>query len=601
MRFIRSFVILVILVLSLAAASPIYAADSYFNVSGCPDDPAQLCTASGDGVNTNIPLTGFWYEAGATIADLVGERVMSWAGKLWPKDDRYLIGKEKLNTYASQVQTASDTDLNPAQLQEIEQHDETPKPFSMTSRLCVYDPSDGTLIGKGIVSTTTVKSDEVTWIRPKVEGDRRLSSFTTRYVQESQDFGLQYIMIHQDAALPCDSKVEGEEKWQKDKASQDDNTYGENLGSNVMGVTIHIISSLIRMITHDDGSTSHENVPVSAEIVGTGQNPFTGHDSALSAGCATPSDLDDVTYATAEQKQKLCETGGHTNAMYRPDAIDPTYISQLDADDPNQQWVQTVTGDEPIAKNSNAFAARVEAAGDYMNCTLMPADYQNRLPDAAACNKNWVSGATATTTTGGCNAPLTDSAVDQAIAKAESMYGIPSGMLRAIYEIEALDLGIANPSDYVCLRNTDIPGHIAGDTSAGLMQLNNGAYASVTCGNGMEDDVAQCSQKQAGQLSRCDINDTFELAARVLLLRVGKWDNSGCKPTGSITTNSEIYTAACRYGTGFAPTPLTSVYAYNLPRPKRSNGAMNYCDIVCNKMGRCGPYYPPQVAYPPNW
>jgi hypothetical protein len=391
MRYIRGFVIVFALLFSLAAALPVYAADSYFNVSGCSDDPTQLCTASGDGVNTNVPLTGFWYEAGASIAQLLGEKTMKWAGKLWPKD-HYLIGKEKLNIYGNQVQTSSDTDLNPAELQTREQHDQTPKPFSMTSRLCVYDPSDGTLIGEGIVSTTTVKSDEVQWIRPKVEGDRRLSSFTTRYVQESQDFRLQYIMIHQDAALPCDSKREGEEKPQNDTAYRDDNTYGDS--ANPILIFIHVVESMIRTITHNDGSTSYEsNVPVPAEIVGTGQNPFTGHDSALSAGCATSSDLSDVTYATSEQKQKLCESGGHTNSMYRPATISATYKSDLDADDPTQQWIQTVTGDEPIAPNSNAFAARVEAAGDYMNCTLMPADYQNTAVPDGSCNKNWVEGA----------------------------------------------------------------------------------------------------------------------------------------------------------------------------------------------------------------
>ncbi len=596
MRPVRGFIILFTIFLRLACALPIQAADSYFSIPDCTDDLTKPCLTTGDGVNTIVPLNPTEVRTAQTIDQLLGKNIVTnWLGKLKPLGS-YLIGNEKLDTFANQVQTASDTDLNPASLQSIEQHDETPKPFSMTSRECVYDPETGELKGD-FVSSTTMITDDVPWLRPAVEGSRRLSSFTTRYVQESQDYRLQNITIKQDAALPCGSNMSGETKTQNPSSYQFDNTYGSATGNSLAQVIFTITANMIKLFTHDDGTTTAEaTITIPSNIVGTGQNPFAGHGAALLAGCATSSDLSAVTYATDEQKQKLCETGGFVNSMYRPEAIDATYKSDLNASDPTQQWEQTVTGGKPIAANSNAFAARIEAAGTYTNCTLMPADYQNTAVPDGECNTNWVKAAST-----GCNAALSDEAVNQAIANAEKIYGIPEGMLRAIYEIEALDLGIVNPNDYVCKRNKDIPGHIAGDTSAGLMQLNDGAYASVTCGKGMKDDVAECSQKQDGQLSRCDINDTFELAARLLLLKVGKWGNTACKPTGSITTNSEIYTAACRYGTGFTPTSLTIQYGYNLPRPKRSNGAMNYCDIVCNKMGRCGPFYPPQVDFPPNW
>jgi hypothetical protein len=109
--------------------------------------------------------------------------------------------------------------------------------------------------------------------------------------------------------------------------------------------------------------------------------------------------LNDVSYATNDQKQKLCAAGGFVNSMYRPDSIDPTYTSDLNANDPNQQWDQTITHTQPQADLSNAFAGRVEAAGDYMNCTLMPADYQSTAGMSDACNKNWVG----STSTGGWN------------------------------------------------------------------------------------------------------------------------------------------------------------------------------------------------------
>jgi hypothetical protein len=155
-----------------------------------------------------------------------------------------------------------------------------------------------------------------------------------------------------------------------------------------------LTSDLFKLFTGTKAPTAH--------IVGTGQNPFAGHADALTAGCATTSDLNSVSYATDEQKQKLCEAGGFVNSMYRQDAIDPTYKSGLNASDPTQQWDQTITNDQPVAPNSNAFAARVEAAGDYMNCTLLPAGYQGTAFPNGECNQNW-AGTTSGLTAGGWN------------------------------------------------------------------------------------------------------------------------------------------------------------------------------------------------------
>lgn len=594
MRYFRNFVIVCTLFLCLAGMSRPRATDSLFTVRDCTD-PAKPCATTGDGVNTVIPLNPTFTKIASTIDEILNTKfALEWSGYVKPLGDTYFNGNPKLDSFSNQIQSASDFELNPAQLQESERHDESSKSASMTSRICVLDPKTGEM--KDALSETTIVTADQPWLRTQGEGSRRLSSFTTGYTQESQDYNLPNITIKQNAALPCGSPQIGESKPLEAKPSNYENDYGKNAVTSIASIVFQFTKDIIKTITHSDGTSSFSGtLAATANIVGTAQNPFAGHVDALTAGCASSSDLNDVSYATAEQKQKLCAAGGFVNSMYRQDEIDPTFKSQLNAQYDNQPWEQTFIKEQPTAPNSSAFAARVEAAGDYTNCTLMPADYQSIAGMSDTCNKNWV-GSTGT----GCNAQPTDTAISQAISKAETTYGIPSGMLRAIYEIEALDLGIANPSDYVCKRNKDIPGHLP-DTSAGLTQLNDGAYASVTCGKGMQDDVAECSQKQAGQLSRCDINDTFELAARLLLLKVGKWDNTGCKATGKITTNSEMYTAACRYGTGFAPTPLTIQYDYNLPRQKRTGGSMNYCDIVCNKMGRCGPNYPPQIANPPNW
>lgn len=377
------------LFLLLALRHPV-AADSYFSIPGCPDDPAKLCLTGGDGVNTVVPLSQTDTTIAQTAAQLLGPKnaVMSWFGELKPLKS-YQIGTDKLNAYAAQHQAASDLDLNPAYLQSIETHD-TPKSFSMTSRECVYNPQTGELIGN-FVSGDTVVTGEVPWIAPGVEGARRLASFTTGYVQESQDFRLQNISIRHDAALPCSAKLSGETKAQQPLPYQFENTYGSGPGSAITKFVYTITAGMIKVVTNNDGTTTAQaKAPVPAHIVGTGQDPYAHAVFSLGPGCVDESDLNAVGYASDAQKKKLCGTGGFINSMFRPDAFDPSYKSDLGASDPTQQWEQTITGDKPVAANSNAFAGRIEAAEDYESCTLHSADQQTTVLPGVDCSKNMV-------------------------------------------------------------------------------------------------------------------------------------------------------------------------------------------------------------------
>ncbi len=394
MRYIRNFFILFTICFFLAGALPVSAVDSLFSVSGC-NDPSQTCATTGDGVNTIVPLSQTQTLIANTAAQLLGPKniITKIFGSLKPLGS-YNTGSEKLTNFSNQIQTASDFELNPASLQSIEQHDETSKSASMTSRECVYNPQTGALEAD-IVSGETIITADVPWIRPGAEGARRLSSFTTGYTQESQDYNLPNITIKQNAALPCGSQLSGIEKNQNPTAFQNENTYG-GPGNGTISFVVNVLNSMIKLFTSPEGSASAKaDITVQAHIVGTAQNPYTGHTAALTAGCATSSDLSSVSYATDEQKRKLCESGGFVNSMYRQDQIDPTYKSDLNAKDPNQQWVQTITNDQPTAANSSAFAARVEAAGDYTNCTLTQADYQTTAVPDGACNTNWVGSAAA--------------------------------------------------------------------------------------------------------------------------------------------------------------------------------------------------------------
>ena len=210
----------------------------------------------------------------------------------------------------------------------------------------------------------------------------------------------------------------------------------------------------------------------------------------------------------------------------------------------------------------------------------------------------------------GATCTYTDSDIDSAMNAAASKYGIPVSMLRAIFEIEGLDFIVDYQKDgqdvYTCDQNS------AG--AAGLMQVvgpsnTRGAntYTGITCESerlattsNPTGDLGVC-ESEPGKLSRCDVDDIFELAARTILTKVGLWNSATCTATGRFNpTFANIYNASCNYYGTFKPESSTHNYATGfgnatMPNPLRecdpsTQYCMNYCDIVCNKMGTCPPY-----------
>jgi len=172
-----------------------------------------------------------------------------------------------------------------------------------------------------------------------------------------------------------------------------------------------------------------------------------------------------------------------------------------------------------------------------------------------------------------------DAEISAAVNYAAGKYGIPESMLRAIFEIEALEW-IADPNGYVCERNYA--------SAMGLTQVTDGTYNTVTCSSERySDDTGICDHVD-GKLSRCNVQDSFELAARVLLSKVGAM--SGCNQVGSFPTDARYqYQPVCDYYSYCHPDSLTTAYSYNLPSGQCAN--QNYCDIVFNKMGRGSCHY----------
>jgi hypothetical protein len=171
---------------------------------------------------------------------------------------------------------------------------------------------------------------------------------------------------------------------------------------------------------------------------------------------------------------------------------------------------------------------------------------------------------------------------------ASAKYKVPIELLEAVYETEAFTY-IADRDGWQCSRNPY--------TAMGLMQVTDDTYRTVTCENERIPDDAGVCEANGSALSRCDVNDIFELAARVLLLKVGYWyyGPGNCSPAGSISLSDTelIYRSACFYYGSCAPDQLTQNYARgNIPSSQWRGGSyqnMGYADIVCAKIANKNP------------
>jgi hypothetical protein len=176
----------------------------------------------------------------------------------------------------------------------------------------------------------------------------------------------------------------------------------------------------------------------------------------------------------------------------------------------------------------------------------------------------------------GCDSE--DNDVNKAMNDASSKYGVPAKLLYAIFRMESPEY-ISNPDGYVCKENE------AG--AAGVMQIIPSTYTMLTCEDERLENSLECSPD--GKLSRCEIHDAFELAARALMWHAGVWPSGGCKPSGKFPNNKQdIYKAACGYYGSFSPDAKTrhAAQQFGLPDPENKN----YCDVVCFIMGDCPPF-----------
>lgn len=395
MRYFRNFAILIVLVLSLIVSKPAMAQTP--TPSPCsPDAPLSTpCPVKYDTTNVVIQQSQTWVSSLINnIALLLGTHNFDWIGSLRPLDDQYTIGSKKFTDLGQQIQQSSENELKPAALQVVTTPDMQPKPFTMTSVVCIRDPQTGTI--KQVSSADRIESKDIPGLTQTIEGSRQLGSYVTGYTQTSQDYNLKGLVVSTDIAA-CDIPSTGQNIEQTPVTTQNQNSYSGNSIVTIIQAFISQIQGLFQA-----------KVTQTAEIQGKGLTPWEHYALCLLAGC-TSSDVSSVTYDP--NKEQVAQAGGAVAAMYKPAAIDDTYKSELNAANPEQKWNLSTTGNSTTSNPNvqgdqsevvkatavNYGQARITAAGDYMNCTLLPAGLQG--PD---CDKNWVS-AESGTTGGGWN------------------------------------------------------------------------------------------------------------------------------------------------------------------------------------------------------
>lgn len=190
-----------------------------------------------------------------------------------------------------------------------------------------------------------------------------------------------------------------------------------------------------------------------------------------------------------------------------------------------------------------------------------------------------------------------NSEVESAFAQAAARYGVPVSMLRAVHGIESFPYD-GSSKTFVCENNEA--------QAAGPMQIvrddvdtNSSTYHFVTCSS--ERTLDSCD-RVPGKLSRCNVYDAAELAARVLLSKVDKWDYDQCRDLGNIseTNIADVYNASCQYYGVYTADTATDARGRDFPSlPARQDGRpFNYCDVVCGRMKQDNPALNYCPAYP---
>ncbi len=523
LRILLTFLVLLGATGAVSAAEPAAAPTPEIDPFAVGCGPEDTCHVPPDIMTAKIPLS----KSDITISDkpiegLQKTAIMNWFGYVRP-DGEYHITSPKFEAYGTQVQKASDLDLNPAYFQDTEQHDTTPKQFSITARLCVTNPETGGLAGNFVTEKLIKTKDEVPGLRDTAESNRRLASMTTRYVQLTQDYRLPNLLVKKEDPLPCGASAGGEILDQRPVAYLDENLFGEQQSA-ITRILYTITADIIEVITKffvdkETGEVSEETFyraqyDVPARYVSSGQNQWMGPNLCLGGGCPNADDLEPVKYLTDAQKAKLQESGGWINSMYRPDAMDPNYKAERDAVQQAQGFEVTIVNKKVETDTHHYALNRVEAAGTYANCTLINAALQKGYYPSGECDQNWAASTQLSSVPAVPPGPITSSTAYPGEQKPASC--------QAIMDQKQLKRNVSTGLD------------TAMNEAAGWANINPCILRGVAEIEGAREEIAsgQCSP------NRCSATGPFQITTGFTLEGKGAQcsENASCSQCGGLTS-----------------------------------------------------------------
>ncbi len=288
-------------------------------------------------------------------------------------DQIYHYGTDTLTRFGFQAKDAYFEDLNPAVLQGLTLHDAQPKPYCMTSKLCVYNPVTGELLDS-FVTEETWCTDDPPGRRELIEGTRLGAAYTTNY-SVGTDLRLPLTSVKKSQPLGCSETMdEGRVIDEPEIRYVKKNLYGDDSVTHLSIVIQADMVTLIERIVDEVKEIFYrakETTP--ATEVGSYENSLSASLAGLSF-TVNQEDLARFSYPKPEGKELLTKSGGLWNT-YRNDAYDIEFKSKLDAIYETQDWYYGIAGAGDVqTPTSQSMNARQEYAQVFGNCAIHNAD-----------------------------------------------------------------------------------------------------------------------------------------------------------------------------------------------------------------------------------
>lgn len=552
--------------------------------TGC--DPNDICHISPEKVGRKNDV-GQQKTQGYGQKDPTGSLwsfIQNWIGLVHPQGV-YHYGTSLLTAMGFDVFNSFAKDLAPAELQDQTLYDVQPKPYCMTSRLCVYDPVTHALVGNYLTRETWC-TDDPPGRRELIMGSR-LACGAMGKCSVGTDLRLPYTAVKKIAALPCGAKLEqGQAMELDDRPFIKTNEYGEDtithFAITIQADMVSIVQKVINVLGGRERTVdvyqATEHTP--AIDVGSAENSMASSLAGISF-TVTPNDLKPFANPGPEGKAQLAQGGGIWD-NYRNDAYDVAFKTLADARFESQDWFYGMAGEgnmkSPTLQSMNA---RQENSQKFGLCSGMNADDPRFVP--LGCDQNWVAGESTTANIASTSGPSYPPSEPDTTTWASTPGGASANPIQPKFSVPSPISSNMVPS---CVLEG--VAKIEGAYDGGAPCSNNecGAYGpfQITTGNCKASCGASSCPNAASGLGAtkdqlCDFGTASQLAARLL---VGKSKYFGYNLTTADpkTQKEAIIIAGDSY--------------YGITKPIARLGGLSYGEWV---YAHCDPTYTKHVDH----